>query len=126
MASPLSFQPTSCPEVEIALSTEDIAPLYVPPPPSDPETSSVQRLLAHGPPSPRSARAFLDNYGQNLPAEDALALAKKLAQLAVDREDATNMRVKHVTALAHVASQAHLEQTQYLEESLGVPKKQLA
>jgi hypothetical protein len=120
MASSL-FTPTSCSEVEIALSTENVTPLYVPAPPP-----SVKDLLTLGPPSPRSTRSFLDNYGKDLSAEDAVTLAKKLAQLAVDREDATNARVKHVTALARLASQAHIEQTHNLEEALDALKARLA
>jgi hypothetical protein len=53
-------------------------------------------------------------------------MAKKLAQLAVNREDATNMRVKRVTALAHMASQAHLEHTHDLESTLATLKECLA
>jgi hypothetical protein len=125
MASTSSFQPTSCPEVEIALSTEEIAPRYLHPE-QEADPTFVQTLLAKGPPSPRSARSFLDNYGASLSSEDAVTMAKKLAQLAVDREDTTNMRVKHVTALAHVASQAHREQTYELETALASLKDRLA
>jgi hypothetical protein len=53
-------------------------------------------------------------------------MAKKLAQLAADRELATNMRVSHITELACVASQAHLKQTHEMEDALTSLKEQLA
>ena len=84
MAPQSSFQPTSCPEVEIALSSEDIAPLYIPPRLQSDDDLAIQRLLADSPPSPHSARAALDAHGANISCETALAMAKKLAQLAED------------------------------------------
>ena len=55
MAPQTSFEPTSCPEIKITLSTEDIAPLYIPPHLQSDDDLAIQRLLANGPPSPRSA-----------------------------------------------------------------------
>ena len=117
-----SSQPTTCSEVEIALSTEDIVPRYLHP---EQEVSLVQKLLATGPPSPRSARTFLEVHGAELSAEDAVAMAKKLAQLAEDREIATNMRVRHLNNLAQVASQEYLEQTCEMENALTNLKERL-
>ena len=118
-----SSQSIPCPEVEIALSTDDIAPRYLHP---EQEPSLVQKLLAQGPPSPCSARSFLAVHGAELSAEDAVAMAKKLAQLAEDREVATNMRVRHLNNLAQVASQEYLEQTCEMERALTSLKERLA
>ena len=126
MAPQSSFQPTSCPEVEIALSTEDIAPLYIPPRLQSDDDLAIQRLLADGPPSPRSARAALDAHGTNISRETALAMVKKLAQLAEDRDAATKIQLHRAREDANVASQAHLETTAYLEESLTKLKERLA
>ena len=126
MAPQSSFAPTSCPEVEIALSTEDIAPLYIPPRLQSNNNLAIQRLLADGPPSPRSTRAAIDAHGANLSHETALALAKKLAQLAKDRDAATKIQLHRAHDDANVTSQAHLETTTYLEESLAKLKERLA
>ena len=115
-----SSQPISRPDIEAALSTEDVAPRYLHP---KQEVSFVQKLLATGPPSPRSARSFLEVHGADLSVEDAVALAKKLAQLAEDRETATNLRVRHLTDLARVASQEYLEQTHKMENALASLKE---
>jgi hypothetical protein len=53
-------------------------------------------------------------------------MADKLAQLAADREDATNMRVRHLTEVARNASQAHLEQTRDMEDAFDTLKQRLA
>ena len=126
MASQSPFQPTSCPEVEIALSTEDITPLYIPPRLQSDDDLAIQRLLADGPPSPHSARAALDVHGANISCETAIALVKKLAQLAEDRNTTTKIQLHRVRDDANVASQAHLETTTYLEESLAKLKERLA
>ena len=126
MAPQTSFQPTSCPEVDIALSTEDITPLYISPRLQSDDDLAIQRLLADGPPSPRSARTALDAHGANMSRETALAMAKKLAQLAEDRDTATKAQLRCARDDADVASQAHLETTTYLEESLAKLKERLA
>ena len=126
MAPQSSFQSTPCPEVEIALSTEDIAPLYIPPRLQSDDDLAIQRLLADGPPSPRSARAALDAHGTNISRETALAMAKKLAQLAEDRDAATKIQLRRAREDADIASQAHLETTTYLEESLAKLKERLS
>ena len=123
MATQSSFQPTSCPEVEIALSTEDIAPLYIPPRLQFDDDLAIQRLLADGPPSLRSAHAALNAHGANLSCETALAMAKKLAQLAEDRDTATKVQLRRARDDADVTSQAHLETTTNLKESLAKLKE---
>ena len=126
MAPQSSFQPTSSPEIEITLSTEDIAPLYIPPRLQSDDDLAIQRLLADGPPSPRSTRAALNAHGKNISCETALAMAKKLAQLAEDQDTATKVQLRHTRDDANVASQAHLETTVYLKESLAKLKERLA
>ena len=121
-----SFQPTSCPDIKIALSTENIVPLYVPLTRQVKDDSYIAKLLAQGAPSPRTARTFLENYGENLSTQDAVTMAKKLAQLAADREVATNMCVRHLNNLAQVASQEYLEQTCEMENALTKLKERLA
>ena len=126
MAPQSSFQPTPSPEIEIALSTEDIAPLYIPLCLQLDDDLAIQRLLADGPPSPRSARAALDTHGENISRETALAMAKKLAQLAEDRDMATRAQLRRVCDDTNVASQAHLKTMAYLEEFLAKLKERLA
>ena len=53
-------------------------------------------------------------------------MAKKLAQLAEDRDTATKVQLHRAREDADVASQAHLETTTYLEESLAKLKERLA
>ena len=126
MASQSSFQPTPCTEVEIALPTEDIAPLYIPPRLQSDDDLAIQRLLAGSPPSPHSARAALNTHGANLSHETALALVKKLAQLAEDQDTATKIQLCRIHDNADITSQAHLETTTYLKESLAKLKERLA
>ena len=126
MAPQSSFQPPSPPEIEIALSTEDITPLYIPPRLQSDDDLAIQRLLADDPPSPHSARAALDAHGENISRETALAMAKKLAQLAEDRDTATKIQLRRARDDANVASQAHLETTVYLEESHAKLTERLA
>jgi hypothetical protein len=52
-------------------------------------------------------------------------MADKLAQLAADREDATNMRVRHLTEVACNASQAHIEQSREMEDAFEALKQRL-
>ena len=121
-----SFQPTSCPDIKITLSTENIVPLYVPLTCQVKDDSYIAKLLAQGAPSPRTARTFLENYGENLSTQDAVTMAKKLAQLAEDREASTNLHVRQISEDAAAASQAHIEHTLHMEDTLAQLKKQLA
>ena len=110
----------------LGLVTEDIVPLYIPPHLQSDNDLAIQRLLADGPPSPRSARTALNAHGANISCKTALAMAKKLAQLAEDRDTATKAQLRHAHDDADVASQAHLETTTYLKESLAKLKERLA
>ena len=77
---------------DIALIAENSIPLYVPPPLSA-DDQFVEDLIAHGPLSPRTAQAALENHGPGLSPEVALSLAKKVAQMALDKAHNTELRL---------------------------------
>ena len=89
MASP-SFETT-----DIALVAENSVPLYVPPPLSQ-DDQFVEDLIARGPLSPRTAQAALKNHGPGLSPEVALNLAKKVAQMALNKAHNTELRLNRM------------------------------
>ena len=89
MASP-NFETT-----DIALVAENSVPLYVPPPLSQ-DDQFVEDLIARGPLSPRTAQAALENHGPGLSPEVALNLAKKVAQMALDKAHNTELRLNRM------------------------------
>ena len=80
---------------DIALVAENSIPLYVPPPLSQ-DDQFVEDLIARGPLSPRTAQAALENHGPGLSPEVALNLAKKVAQMALDKAHNTELRLRHM------------------------------
>ena len=80
---------------DIALVAENSIPLYVPPPLS-PDDQFVEDLITCGPLSPRTAQAALENHGSGLSPEVALNLAKKVAQMALDKAHNTKLRLSRM------------------------------
>src|SRR6201996_7341123 len=80
---------------DIALVPENSIPLYVPPPLS-PDDQFVEDLIARGPLSPRTAQAAVENHGPGLSPEVALSLAKKVAQMALDKAHNTELRLQRM------------------------------
>ena len=80
---------------DIALVAENSIPLYVPPPLSQ-DDQFIKDLIARGPLSPRTAQAALENHGPGLSLEVALNLAKKVAQMALDKAHNTELRLRHM------------------------------
>ena len=92
------FTPMASPNFEtsdIALVAENPIPLYVPPPLS-PDDQFVEDLITRGPLSPRTAQAALENHGLGLSPEVALNLAKKVAQMALDKAHNTELRLSRM------------------------------
>ena len=92
------FTPMASPIIEtsdIALVAENSIPLYVLPPLSE-DDQFVEDLLARGPLSPRTAQATLENHGPGLSPEVALNLAKKVAQMALDKAHNTELRLRRM------------------------------
>ena len=79
----------------VALVAENSIPLYVPPPLSQ-DNQFVKDLIARGPLSPHTAQAALENHGPGLSPEVALNLAKKVAQMALDKAHNTEFRLRHM------------------------------
>ena len=77
---------------DITLVAENSIPLYVPPPLSQ-DDQFVEDLIAHGPLSPHTAQAALENHGLGLSPEVALNLAKKVAQMALDKAHNTKLHL---------------------------------
>ena len=80
---------------DIALVAENSIPLYVPPPLSQ-DDQFVEDLIARGPLSPRTAQAALENHGPGLSPEVALSLAKKVAQMALDKAHNAELRLSRM------------------------------
>ena len=80
---------------DIALVAENSIPLFVPPPLSE-DDQYVEDLIARGPLSPRTAQAALENHGAGLSQEVALSLAKKIAQMALDKAHNTELRLQRM------------------------------
>ena len=80
---------------DIALVVENSIPLYVPPPLSQ-DDQFIEDLIACGPLSPRTAQAALENHGPGLSPEVALNLAKKVAQMALDKAHNTELRLRRM------------------------------
>ena len=80
---------------DIALVAENSIPLYVPPPLSA-DDQFVEDLIARSPLSPRTAQAALENHGPGLSLEVALSLAKKVAQMALDKAHNTELRLSRM------------------------------
>ena len=80
---------------DIALVAENSIPLYIPPPLSQ-DDQFVEDLITRGPLSPRTAQAALENHGPGLSPEVALNLAKKVAQMALDKAHNTELRLSHM------------------------------
>ena len=80
---------------DIALVAENSIPLYVPPPLSA-NDQFVEDLIARGPLSPCTAQAALENHGSGLSQEVALNLAKKIAQMALNKAHNTELRLQRM------------------------------
>ena len=80
---------------DIALVAENSIPLYVPPPLSQ-DNQFVEDLIAHSPLSPRTAQAALENHGPGLSPEVALNLAKKVAQMALNKAHNAELRLRRM------------------------------
>ena len=80
---------------DIALIAENSIPLYVPPPLSQ-DDQFVEDLIARGPLSPRTSQAALKNHGLGLSPEVVLNLAKKVAQMALDKAHNTELRLRRM------------------------------
>ena len=90
MASPAPIETT-----DITLVAENSIPLYVPPLLSA-DNQFVKDLVSRGPLSPRTTQATLENHGAGLSPEVALHLAKKVAQMAVDKAHHTELRLRRM------------------------------
>ena len=80
---------------DVALVAENSIPLYIPPPLSQ-DDQFVEDLIARGPLSPHTAQAALENHGPGLSPEVALNLAKKGAQMALDKAHNTKLCLRHM------------------------------
>ena len=80
---------------DIALVVENSIPLYTPPPLSQ-DDQFVEDLIARGPLSPHTAQTALKNHGPGLSPEVALNLAKKVAQMALDKAHNTELRLRRM------------------------------
>jgi hypothetical protein len=81
---------------EIAITTEQLFPLAVPPPGNISDNEFVRRLLRRGPPSPRTTVNTLTAHGAGLSSEVAVSLAQAAAQVAVERTEAADVRIRAV------------------------------
>ena len=78
---------------DIALVAENSIPLYVSVPAAS-DDEFVTDLLSCGPLSPHTAHTALKNHGQGLSSEVAILLAKKVAQMAIDKAHNIELRLQ--------------------------------